>query len=56
MYAFVNEIDLSHSFDYAESAYKKDQNQYTKELMALYLSSFGLDNEAAEFLNTVAIK
>lgn len=56
IYAYVHEIDLSNSYDYAERAYKKDQNAYTTELMALYLTALGRDTEAAEYSNTVAIK
>ncbi|RLD26704.1 MAG: hypothetical protein DRI54_02350 [Bacteroidetes bacterium] len=56
IYAYVNDIDLSNSYDYAEMAYKKDQNKYTAELMVLYLTALGRDSEAAEYSNTVAIK
>jgi len=55
-YAYVRDIDLSNSFNYAQKAYKKDQNEYTSELMALYLTALGRDTEAAEYSNTVAIK
>jgi hypothetical protein len=56
LYAFVNDINLSDSYNYAERAYKKEQNEYTAELMALYLTALGRNSEAAEFSNTVAIK
>ncbi len=56
IYAYTNNIDLSKSYNYAERAYKKDQNEYTSELMALYLIALGRDSEAVEFSNTVAIK
>jgi hypothetical protein len=56
MYAYVNDINLSESFDYAEKDYKKEQNEYTTEHMALYLKALGRNSEAAEFSNTVAIK
>ena len=56
IYAYVRDIDLANSYNYAQRAYKKEQNEYTAELMTLYLSALGRDSEAAEFSNTVAIK
>ena len=56
IYAYVKNIDLANSYNYAQRAYKKEQNEYTAELMTLYLSALGRDSEAAEFSNTVALK
>jgi hypothetical protein len=56
IYAYANNIDLENSYIYAEKAYKKEQNEYTTELKAMYLTALGRESEADELLNTVAIK
>jgi hypothetical protein len=38
IYAYANNIDLENSYIYAEKAYKKEQNEYTTELKAMYLT------------------
>lgn len=55
IYAFVHDIDLENSFKYAEKAYKKEQNVYTTELKAMYLTALGRESEANELLNAFVV-
>jgi hypothetical protein len=56
IYAYLHNIDLENSYIYAKKAYKKEQNEYTTELKAMYLTALGRESEADELLNTVAVQ
>lgn len=56
IYSYSRNIDIPKSFRYAKKAYKKEQNEYTSKLMALYLTALGRETEAAKFTNVVALK